>query len=55
MTDEMVIQRPGFGNWIMLGAGLWEGAKENSHMGKGHRAEASVYFGYMSIFFSLFF
>ena len=31
------------------------GAKENSHVGKGHRAGASVYFGYMSRFFVLLF
>ena len=34
----------------MLGVGLWDGAKGNSHMGKGHRAGASVYFGHMSSF-----
>ena len=48
-TDEMkFIQRPGFGNWILLGVGLWGGAKGNSHMGKGHRAGASEYFGHIS-------
>ena len=39
----------------MLGVGLWGGAKGNSHMGKGHRARASVYFGHMSCFFFFFF
>ena len=32
----------------MLGVELWGGAKGSSHMGKGHRAGASVYFGRMS-------
>ena len=35
----------------MLRVGLWGGAKENSHMGKGHRAGASVYFGQLSSFY----
>ena len=35
----------------MLGVGLWGGAKGNSHIGKGHRVGASVYFGHMSSFF----
>ena len=32
----------------MLGVGLSGGAKGNRHMGKGHRAGASVYFGHLS-------
>ena len=32
----------------MLGVGLWGRVKCNSHMGKGHRAGASEYFGHMS-------
>ena len=32
----------------MLGVGLWGGAKGNSHMGKGHREGASMYFGHLS-------
>ena len=38
----------------MLGMGLLGGAKGNSHMGKGHRAGAFVYFGHMSSFLSSF-
>ena len=38
----------------MLGVGLRGGAKRNSHMGKGHRVGASVYFGHMSIFLCVF-
>ena len=36
----------------MLSVGLLGGAKGNSHMAKGHRAGASVYFGHMSSFFT---
>ena len=35
----------------MLGVRLLDGAKGNSHMGIGHRAGASAYFGHMSSFF----
>ena len=35
----------------MLGVELWGGAKGNSHMGKGHRMGASVYFGHVYFFF----
>ena len=35
----------------MLGVGLWGRAKGNSHMGKGPRARASMYFGQMSSLF----
>ena len=34
----------------MLGVGLWSAAKGNSHMGKGYRVGASVYFGHLSSF-----
>ena len=34
----------------MLGVGLWGWAKGNSHMGKGYRAGAFVYFEHMSSF-----
>ena len=51
VTDEIVYTETRVGNWIMLSVGLWGGAKGNSHIGKGHRAGASVYFGHMSSFF----
>ena len=55
ITDEIVYTEPGFGNWIMLGVGLWGGAKGNSHIGKGHRTGASMYFGHMSSFLIFFY
>ena len=38
----------------MLGVGLWGRAKGNSHMGKDHRAGASVYFWTHLVFIYLF-